>query len=121
MWKYTCIYILLKKLLVIIVKFFSLFSDIPLLPAMNASQGVQYDNFVVHWLNNKELHFTKQAEKLLSEMNKKCDIGGETSATDTDETEHTTADTTTEEDEITAEKPVHSKHRSMFMLVSQIP
>ena len=92
-------------------------SDIPLLPAMNASQGKRYDNFVIHWLNNKELHFTKQAECLLSEMNKKCGMttGGDTSATDTDETEHTATETTTEEEESTADRNhVVHKPKSMY-------
>ena len=60
----------------------------------------QHDNFVVHWLNNKELHFTKQAEMLLHEMNKKCTtIPTEHSSSDTYETEQTTTETTTTEDE----------------------
>ena len=73
---------------------------------MNASQGKQHDNFVIHWLNNKELHFTKQAESLLNEMNKKCGLtpAGDTSGTDTDETEHTATETTTEDEEPNTEK-----------------
>ncbi|ELU10253.1 hypothetical protein CAPTEDRAFT_201231 [Capitella teleta] len=41
-----------------------LISDIPLMGPM-ASGGL---NFVVHWLNNKELHFTLESESLLQEL-----------------------------------------------------
>ncbi len=40
-------------------------SDIPLLPAMSSADGAHELNFVVHWLDNKELHFSQQAERIL--------------------------------------------------------
>ena len=53
-------------------------SDIPLVPkleddlndANNANEKVQ-PSFVMHWLNNKEMIFTQQAEKLLQQISKK--------------------------------------------------
>ena len=44
-------------------------ADIPLLP-VNRSNGDSRSQFVVHWLNNKELHFTQQAEHMLTELSK---------------------------------------------------
>ena len=45
-------------------------SDIPLLPAMSSSDGTHELNFVVHWLDNKELHFTREAERIIMELTK---------------------------------------------------
>ncbi len=49
-------------------------SDIPLLPAMGAADKVGDPNFVVHWLNNKELHFTHESETLLEEMTQRSQV-----------------------------------------------
>ena len=53
-------------------------SDIPLVPKLeddlndvnNSKEKVQ-PSFVMHWLNNKEMIFTQQAEKLLQQISKK--------------------------------------------------
>ena len=45
-------------------------SDIPLLPVMSSSDGTHELNFVVHWLDNKELHFTREAERIIMELTK---------------------------------------------------
>lgn len=42
------------------------FADIPLLPPIGNNRSKV--NFVVHWLNNKELHFTLESESILQEM-----------------------------------------------------
>ncbi|XP_040565654.1 dmX-like protein 2 isoform X5 [Lepeophtheirus salmonis] len=45
--------------------------DIPLVPSMgSASSGTVQNkqNFVLHWLNNKEMHFTQEAEKIMQEL-----------------------------------------------------
>ncbi|XP_018017231.1 dmX-like protein 2 isoform X2 [Hyalella azteca] len=52
-------------------------TDIPLVPSLSSSQpgGGTDDsehNFVLHWLNNKEMHFTQEAENLLLEVSKKA-------------------------------------------------
>lgn len=41
--------------------------DIPLNPGINVCEG----SFVVHWLNNKELQFTMESEKLMNDINSK--------------------------------------------------
>lgn len=51
-----------------IAKLVQIFSDIPLLPVVN-HRGVEH-NFQLHWLNNKELQFTMESEKILQEMHK---------------------------------------------------
>ena len=44
-------------------------SDIPLVPALNpASPTQQKHNFVLHWMNNKEMQFTMEAEKIMEDL-----------------------------------------------------
>ena len=71
------------------------FPDIPLLPAMSSSPNGNEVQFVVHWLNNKELQFTLEAEKILSEMNK----GGMAMTEDTETDDRDTQGETTEDEE----------------------
>ncbi|XP_023930909.1 dmX-like protein 2 [Lingula anatina] len=47
-------------------------TDIPLLPAVQGMKGSKDSNFVVHWLNNKEFHFSLEAEKILENIFKKA-------------------------------------------------
>ncbi|XP_033750320.1 dmX-like protein 2 [Pecten maximus] len=44
-------------------------TDIPLLPVVGTKGEVQH-NFQLHWLNNKELQFTMEAEVILQDMHK---------------------------------------------------
>lgn len=46
-------------------------TDIPLVPSMQTNDPIFQPNFVLHWLNNKEMHFTMQAENLLQELARK--------------------------------------------------
>lgn len=52
-------------------------TDIPLVPSMSTNDAVNssgtrnYPNFVIHWLNNKEMVFTRAAEKLLQDISVK--------------------------------------------------
>jgi hypothetical protein len=46
-------------------------TDIPLVPSMQTNDPALQPNFVLHWLNNKEMHFSLHAENLLQEMTKK--------------------------------------------------
>lgn len=46
-------------------------TDIPLVPSMQSSDPSNQNNFILHWLNNKEMHFTIQAESVLQELTKK--------------------------------------------------
>lgn len=46
-------------------------TDIPLVPSMQSNDPCFQPNFVLHWLNNKEMHFTLQAEHLLQELARK--------------------------------------------------
>lgn len=48
----------------------NLLTDIPLVPSFGDSTNEK--GFVVHWLNNKEMHFTLQAEHILQELSKKA-------------------------------------------------
>ena len=41
------------------------FLDIPLVPSLITSDPDREANFILHWLNNKEMHFTMQAENIL--------------------------------------------------------
>merc|ERR1719334_1685748 len=46
-------------------------TDIPLVPAMNTgTQGGAQHRFLLHWLNNKEIHFSIEAGKILRELAK---------------------------------------------------
>ena len=44
-------------------------TDIPLVPAINSSANVVH-KFSLHWLNNKEIYFSLEAEKILQELAK---------------------------------------------------
>ncbi|KNC33790.1 hypothetical protein FF38_09709 [Lucilia cuprina] len=48
-------------------------TDIPLVPSMhsNSTDPSTQNNFILHWLNNKEMNFTLQAEAILQELTKK--------------------------------------------------
>lgn len=41
------------------------FTDIPLVPSLITGDPEREPNFILHWLNNKEMHFTMQAENIL--------------------------------------------------------
>lgn len=46
-------------------------SDIPLVPAMSSGNNAGGANkFSLHWLNNKEIYFSLEAEKILQELTK---------------------------------------------------
>lgn len=46
-------------------------TDIPLVPSMQTNDPASQPNFILHWLNNKEMHFSLQAESLMQEMTRK--------------------------------------------------
>lgn len=43
-----------------------LFVDIPLVPSLVTGDPEKEPNFILHWLNNKEMHFSIQAEAILN-------------------------------------------------------
>ncbi|XP_075752614.1 rabconnectin-3 alpha isoform X1 [Rhipicephalus microplus] len=50
-------------------------TDIPLVPSMSGTasgHGVQEPNFVLHWLNNKEMSFSSATEQLIQELSLKA-------------------------------------------------
>ncbi|XP_064475038.1 dmX-like protein 2 [Ornithodoros turicata] len=50
-------------------------TDIPLVPSLSSSSGArdaQEPNFVLHWLNNKEMAFSHAAEELIQELSLKA-------------------------------------------------
>ncbi|KAL1420957.1 hypothetical protein MTO96_004324 [Rhipicephalus appendiculatus] len=50
-------------------------TDIPLVPSMSGAasgHGVQEPNFVLHWLNNKEMSFSSATEQLIQELSLKA-------------------------------------------------
>lgn len=49
------------------VLFYMTVLDIPLLPIIGNKEDVE-SNFRLHWLNNKDLEFTIEAEKLLQQL-----------------------------------------------------
>lgn len=46
-------------------------TDIPLVPSLITGDPEREPNFILHWLNNKEMHFTMQAESILHELTRK--------------------------------------------------
>ncbi|XP_056021522.1 dmX-like protein 2 isoform X2 [Ostrea edulis] len=69
-------------------------TDVPLLPVIG-SKGDQQFNFQLHWLNNKELQFTMEAEIILQDMHKGVlnvdshgDEHGNHEASDSDHEDH---------------------------------
>lgn len=46
-------------------------TDIPLVPSMQTNDPSTQPNFILHWLNNKEMHFSMQAEGIMQEMTRK--------------------------------------------------
>ena len=49
-------------------------TDIPLVPSLSVNHfndSKNYPNFVIHWLNNKEMVFTRSAERVLQEISTK--------------------------------------------------
>ncbi|XP_037932594.1 dmX-like protein 1 [Teleopsis dalmanni] len=46
-------------------------TDIPLVPSMKSTDPSNQNIFILHWLNNKEMHFSIQAEAILQELTKK--------------------------------------------------
>ncbi|XP_020293117.1 dmX-like protein 2 isoform X3 [Pseudomyrmex gracilis] len=46
-------------------------TDIPLVPSLITGDPEREPNFIIHWLNNKEMHFTMQAENILQELTRK--------------------------------------------------
>ncbi|XP_066592575.1 dmX-like protein 2 [Prorops nasuta] len=46
-------------------------TDIPLVPSLVTDDPEREPNFILHWLNNKEMHFTMQAENILQELTRK--------------------------------------------------
>ncbi|GAB6032390.1 hypothetical protein CHUAL_011029 [Chamberlinius hualienensis] len=47
-------------------------TDIPLVPSISRRDSNKEPNFVLHWLNNKEMHFTLCAEQILQDLFKKA-------------------------------------------------
>ncbi|XP_037074654.1 dmX-like protein 2, partial [Pollicipes pollicipes] len=45
-------------------------SDIPLVPSMGTSEAGSSMNFMVHWLNNKEMTYTDEMERLMAEIDR---------------------------------------------------
>lgn len=46
-------------------------TDIPLVPSMQTNDPAMQPNFILHWLNNKEMHFSLQAESIMQDMTRK--------------------------------------------------
>ncbi|KAK6643958.1 hypothetical protein RUM43_000223 [Polyplax serrata] len=46
-------------------------TDIPLVPSLVTGDPDREPNFILHWLNNNEMHFSQQAESILQELHKK--------------------------------------------------
>lgn len=59
------------------------FLDIPLLPAIGTMSKGAAPNFVVNWLNNKELQYTLASEMLLQPSKESALVDTRTSGTDT--------------------------------------
>ena len=76
-------------------------------------------NFVVHWLNNKELHYTVEAEHLIDQLTQR----GATLPNDNEQQEHSDETTTIGEvdsylengvtDTVTPNQPLHMHSQTM--------
>jgi len=50
-------------------------TDIPLVPSLVTGDPDREPNFILHWLNNKEMHFSLQAENILQvNLNIHCSL-----------------------------------------------
>lgn len=67
-----CLYARMIEILILLLLLF--FTDIPLLPSITSLSLSENEEksgpFVVHWLNNKELHFTLSMEVFLQQLRK---------------------------------------------------
>ncbi|XP_077255779.1 rabconnectin-3 alpha isoform X4 [Temnothorax americanus] len=77
-------------------------TDIPLVPSLITGDPEREPNFILHWLNNKEMHFTMQAENILQELTRKV-VEKEEGLQHQQEAEHVEHDS---EDECTPKKGV---------------
>ncbi|XP_064619402.1 dmX-like protein 1 isoform X3 [Lineus longissimus] len=75
-------------------------TDIPLLPTIGNTNYLHESNFVVHWLNNKELHFTLESERILQDLTKKAGDDGDESSVEDDEEGKDSANENEVEDEV---------------------
>lgn len=66
--------VLARMIEILIVFLLLFFTDIPLLPSITSlslsENEEQSGPFVVHWLNNKELHFTLSMEVFIQQLRK---------------------------------------------------
>ncbi|XP_032686027.1 dmX-like protein 2 isoform X2 [Odontomachus brunneus] len=85
-------------------------TDIPLVPSLITGDPEREPNFILHWLNNKEMHFTMQAENILQELTRKVVEKEEgLQHQDTEHAEHDSEDECTPKKGVrlqTAQKPV---------------
>lgn len=73
-------------------------TDIPLVPSMQTNDPSTQPNFILHWLNNKEMHFSLQAEALMHDMIKKViEKEDQLSAGDNSHSEHSEEHTAADE------------------------
>ncbi|CAL1683435.1 unnamed protein product [Lasius platythorax] len=77
-------------------------TDIPLVPSLITGDPEREPNFILHWLNNKEMHFTMQAENILQELTRKV-VEKEEGLQHQEHTEHVEHDS---EDECTPKKGI---------------
>lgn len=77
-------------------------TDIPLVPSLITGDPEREPNFILHWLNNKEMHFTMQAENILQELTRKV-VEKEEGLQHQEHTEHAEHDS---EDECTPKKGI---------------
>lgn len=67
-------------------------TDIPLVPSMHSSDSSNQNSFILHWLNNKEINFSLQAEAILQELTKKIIDEESTNASTNNISEHNEPD-----------------------------
>ncbi|XP_050459131.1 dmX-like protein 2 isoform X2 [Cataglyphis hispanica] len=77
-------------------------TDIPLVPSLITGDPEREPNFILHWLNNKEMHFTMQAENILQELTRKV-VEKEEGLQHQEHAEHVEHDS---EDECTSKKGI---------------
>jgi DmX-like protein len=86
-------------------------TDIPLVPSMQTNDPAMQPNFILHWLNNKEMHFSLQAEGIMQEMTRKLIERDELHTGDNSNSEHSDEHQGVAPDEI--KKKLNKMNKSM--------
>lgn len=92
---------------------FSFFLDIPLVPTIGSSTGSKQPNFVLHWLNNKEVIFSESTEQLLRQLSQK--VMQQEAAAAAAESESESGEMDSQSSQVEGSIPSHNKNRKIMV------